>query len=170
MLKGKESQIAQLQREEAARQATLRAQLAAAQAVRKSGGSKSGGSSSTPSGPVASSHVGGSAVDVAMQYLGVPYVWAGASPSGFDCSGLVQYVYAKLGVDLPHSSSMQFGYGVPVARSQLEPGDLVFFGGNIHHVGIYVGGGNMIHAPQTGSVVSISGIDRSDYAGARRLM
>ena len=174
MLRGKESQIAQLQREEEARQATLRAQLAAAQAARKStgstaNGSSSGGSSSTPSGPVPSSRVGGSAVDVAMRYLGVPYVWAGASPSGFDCSGLVQYVYAKLGIDLPHSSQMQWGYGTPVARGQLEPGDLVFFYSDLHHVGIYVGGGNMIHAPHTGAVVSIASVDRSGYAGARRL-
>ena len=64
---------------------------------------------------------------------------------------------------------MQWGYGTPVARSQLEPGDLVFFGSDIHHVGIYVGGGNMIHAPQTGAVVRINSVDRSDYAGARRL-
>ena len=176
MLRGKENQIAQLQREEEARQAALRAQLAAARAAAQvtrktgssSGGSSSGGSSE-PIGPVASSGVGGSVVGVAMRYLGVPYVWAGASPSGFDCSGFVMYVFRKLGIDLPHSSQMQWGYGKPVPRSQLEPGDLVFFGGDIHHVGIYVGGGNMIHAPHTGAVVSIASIGRSDYAGARRL-
>ena len=85
-----------------------------------------------------------------MQYLGVRYVWAGDDPSGFDCSGLVMYVYAKLGVDLPHSSRMQYDCGTHVSRSQLEPGDLVFFGSPIHHVGMYVGDGNMINAPYTG--------------------
>jgi cell wall-associated NlpC family hydrolase len=173
MLKGKERVIAQLQQEEAARQATLRAQLAVAKASQSSSGSKSGstsrGSSPVPAGDVPSSQAGGSAAGVAERYLGVPYVWGGASPSGFDCSGLVQYVYAKLGIDLPHSSQMQWGCGTPVARSQLEPGDLVFFGSDIHHVGIYVGGGSMIHAPHTGAVVSYSSVDRSDYAGARRL-
>ena len=168
MLKGKERLIAQLEQEEAARQARLRAALAAAQATTHAKVSSSGGSSA-PIGPVPSSSVGGSAADVAMRYLGVPYVWGGASPSGFDCSGFVQYVYAKLGVGLPHSSGMQWGYGTPVARSQLEPGDLVFFGSDIHHVGIYVGGGTMIHSPQTGAVVRLNSVDRSDYAGARRL-
>lgn len=105
-----------------------------------------------------------------MQYLGVPYVWAGDDPSGFDCSGLVMYVYAKLGVDLPHSSRMQYGCGTHVSRGQLEPGDLVFFGSPIHHVGMYVGDGNMINAPYSGVTVRIESMDRSDYAGATRLI
>jgi peptidoglycan DL-endopeptidase CwlO len=114
----------------------------------------------------------GGVVGIAMQYLGVPYVWGGSSPSGFDCSGFVMYVYAQVGVSLPHYTGAQWSYGVPVSRSDLEPGDLVFFDG-LGHVGIYVGGGQFIHAPQTGDVVKISSLDDGFYAatydGARRI-
>jgi peptidoglycan DL-endopeptidase CwlO len=120
--------------------------------------------------PVPSSANGAKAVELAMSYMGVPYVWAGADPSGFDCSGLVMYVYAQLGVDLPHSSRMQYECGTHVSRSELEPGDLVFFGSPIHHVGMYVGDGNMINAPYTGVTVRIESVDRGDYTGATRLL
>ena len=103
-----------------------------------------------------------------MRYLGTPYVWGGASPSGFDCSGFTMYVYAQVGVSLPHSSYAQYGMGVPVAQSDLQPGDLVFFYG-LGHVGIYIGGGQYIHAPHTGDVVKISSIG-SGYVGARRIL
>ncbi len=110
------------------------------------------------------------AAQIALQYLGVPYLWGGASPDGFDCSGLVMYVYAQLGISLPHFAAAQFGFGTPVPRDALEPGDLVFFDG-LDHVGIYIGGGQMVHAPQTGDVVKITAIsDFGDrYVGARRL-
>ncbi|HSC51925.1 MAG TPA: C40 family peptidase, partial [Gaiellaceae bacterium] len=125
-----------------------------------------------PAAPAAApaSHYGG-VVGIAMQYLGVPYVWGGASPSGFDCSGLVMYVFAQVGISLPHSSYAQYGMGSPVSRSDLQPGDLVFFDG-LGHVGIYVGGGSFIHAPHTGDVVKISSLSgwyASTYVGARRL-
>jgi cell wall-associated NlpC family hydrolase len=113
----------------------------------------------------------GGVVGIAMQYLGIPYVYGGSSPSGFDCSGFVMYVYAQIGVSLPHNAAAQYGYGTPVDRSQLQPGDLVFFNG-LGHNGIYVGGGSFIHSPHTGDVVKISSISgwySSTWVGARRL-
>jgi cell wall-associated NlpC family hydrolase len=115
----------------------------------------------------------GDVVSIAMQYLGIPYVWGGASPStGFDCSGFVMYVFAQIGVSLPHHAASQYNYGVPVSRDQLAPGDLVFFDG-LGHVGIYIGNGQFIHAPHTGDVVKISSLYESWYSatyyGARRL-
>jgi peptidoglycan DL-endopeptidase CwlO len=110
-------------------------------------------------------------VNIALQYLGVPYRWGGASPSGFDCSGLLVYVFAKVGVYLPHSSYMQFNMGHYVPRSNLQPGDAVFFN-CASHVGIYIGSGRFVHAPHTGDVVKISSLGESWYAstysGARR--
>ncbi len=114
----------------------------------------------------------GGVVGIAMQYLGIPYVWGGASPSGFDCSGFIQYVYNQVGVSLPHHAASQFGYGTPVSRDQLEAGDLVFFDG-LGHAGIYIGGGQFIHSPHTGDVVKISSLYDSWYSstwvGGRRL-
>jgi cell wall-associated NlpC family hydrolase len=114
----------------------------------------------------------GGVVGIAMQYLGVPYVWGGASPSGFDCSGFIMYVYAQIGVSLPHHAASQYSAGSPVSRDALEAGDLVFFNG-LGHAGIYIGGGQFIHAPHTGDVVKISSLSDSWYAatyvGARRL-
>jgi cell wall-associated NlpC family hydrolase len=127
---------------------------------------------STPEGStVAPPNVHGSVVGIAMHYLGVPYVWGGASPRGFDCSGLVMYVFAQIGVSVPHSSYAQAAMGTPVSISQLEPGDLVFFTG-ASHVGIYIGGGQFIHAPHTGDVVkisSLSGYYTSAFYTARRV-
>lgn len=114
-------------------------------------------------------------VNTAMKYLGVPYVWGGTSPSGFDCSGLVQYVCRQNGISVPRVAASQRGVGKSVSRADLQPGDLVFFssGGRVSHVGIYIGNGNMIHAPQTGDVVKISSINSSyrvkNYAGAVRV-
>lgn len=92
----------------------------------------------------------------ALRFLGVPYVWGGASPSGFDCSGLVLYVYAKYGVSFPHFAAFQAQMGTPVPESQLEPADLVFFGNPIHHVVIYAGDGLVVEAPHTGDVVKVA--------------
>lgn len=108
--------------------------------------------------------------------LGVPYVWGGASPSqGFDCSGsgLTSYAYAQIGISLPHHAASQYNYGVPVSREDLQPADLVFFNG-LGHMGMYIGGGQFIHAPHTGDVVKISSIYDGWYAsswvGARRIL
>jgi peptidoglycan DL-endopeptidase CwlO len=131
-----------------------------------------GATASTPDGTVAPPSQFGGVVGIAMRYLGVPYVWGGASPSGFDCSGFVMYVYAQVGVSLPHYTGAQWNVGVPVARGDLQPGDLVFFDG-LGHVGIYIGGNQFIHAPHTGTVVqvsSLSGWYASTYDGARRIL
>ena len=154
--------IVQMQRAKAAAAARAAAAAAAARkAARSSGG-----------GGVAYHGGAGSAADIAIaqRYLGVPYVWGGASPSGFDCSGLVMYVFAQLGVSLPHNAAMQFALCTPVPRADLQPGDLVFYGyspGSIHHVGIYVGNGTMIDAPCTGEVVRYDSLFSDFYSGGR---
>jgi len=116
--------------------------------------------------------IGENAVQIALKYLGIPYVWGGSTPTGgFDCSGLVMYVYAQIGVSMPHSSYSQAAMGAPVSMSQLQAGDLVFFTG-ASHVGIYIGGGQFIHAPHTGDVVkisSLSGYYASAFYTARRI-
>jgi cell wall-associated NlpC family hydrolase len=111
------------------------------------------------------------AVRIANRLTGIPYAWGGASPgSGFDCSGLVQYVYGKLGISLPHYTVSQYHRGRPVPRSRLRPGDLVFFYG-LGHVGIYAGRGKYIHAPSSGSTVRWASLaSASSYDGARRIV
>ena len=127
-------------------------------------------SATTPAAPTNLGAGHPEAATIAMKYLGIPYAWGGASPAGFDCSGLVMYVYAQLGILLPHYAAAQYGFGSPVSRDQLQPGDLVFFDG-LSHVGIYIGGGQLVHAPQTGDVVKISSLSDfgAGYVGARRL-
>ena len=99
------------------------------------------------------------AVDIAQQYLGVPYVWGGESPSGFDCSGLVQYVYGQLGVDLPRVAADQARVGQPVASlAEARPGDLLAFHDPVDHIGIYAGNGLMVVAPKTGDVVKVQAV------------
>ena len=109
----------------------------------------------------------------ARRYLGAPYAWGGTSPAGFDCSGFVMYVYAKVGLSLPHNAAAQYAHGTPVRRDQLKPGDLVFFD-DLRHNGIYIGDGRFIHSRQSGKRVSISLLAgpwyAEQYVGARRLL
>jgi cell wall-associated NlpC family hydrolase len=125
--------------------------------------------------PGAPPGLGGRAAALAQSRLGTPYRWGGAAPGGFDCSGLVYWVFGQLGVPLPRVAEQQGRVGVPVAAPDLLPGDVVFFAdssGYVHHEGVYIGGGRMIHAPQTGDVVRVERIDTGyyarQYAGARR--
>lgn len=109
------------------------------------------------------------AIDAAMAQLGKPYVWGASGPNSFDCSGLTMWAWGKAGISLPHFTGAQWNMGRHVDRSEIQPGDLIFYFGDHHHVGIYLGGGRVIHAPHTGDVVKISNLDMDPYAGAVRV-
>lgn len=110
----------------------------------------------------------GSVVATAEQFLGVPYVYGGSSPAGFDCSGLVQYVYAMHGISLPRTAASMLGVGVGVSAADAQPGDIVVMNGG-SHVGIYVGGGQIIHSPQPGQSVSYAPLSWFGVDGFRRV-
>lgn len=124
---------------------------------------------------VSDNTAGAAIVAEAKKYLGIPYLWGGTTPNGFDCSGLCQYVYKNVGINISRVSQTQYLEGVHISREYLQPGDLVFFNknGDVHHVGIYVGNGNMIHAPYTGAYVRYQSIDSGHYkdqfCGGRRI-
>jgi cell wall-associated NlpC family hydrolase len=126
---------------------------------------------SAPAAPVAAPTAAAQvAVDTALAQLGDPYVWAGAGPDVFDCSGLTQYAYGAAGIYLPHSSSMQSTVGTAVAYADLQPGDLVFFYSPVSHVGMYIGNGQMVHAGSSGDVVKVVELAyMPEFAGARRI-
>ena len=211
LVRGLEGEIAQLQREERARQRRIaeeaQQRLAAARTAERaaaandpglggsgnastgsvggsSGGASSGsaGGGSAPIPPPASGSLGGRAVAAAMRWLGTPYSWGGGNargPSrgiaqgagtvGFDCSGLTLYAYAQVGISLGHFTGTQWQSGQRIGRmSDLAVGDLVFFGSDLGHMGMYIGGGQMINAPQTGDVVKISDISSGYYASRFR--
>jgi cell wall-associated NlpC family hydrolase len=180
LLASVKDEIARLQAEERARQARLeaeaRARLQAQQAAALALPNETVDAGFDPAViPVAPPPDGSKAsqvIAIAMQYLGVPYVWGGASPSqGFDCSGLTTYAFAQIGISLPHHAASQYNYGTPVSQDDLQPADLVFFNG-LGHMGMYIGGGQFIHAPHTGDVVKISSLAdyMSRWVGARRIL
>jgi peptidoglycan DL-endopeptidase CwlO len=182
-LSGLTSELKKLVAEERARQERLAAQRAAEAAARAAALGRNNihgpGVRTFDPDALGASHPG--AVSIARKYLGVRYVWGGTTPSGFDCSGLTRFAYAALGISIPRTSRQQYRIGAYIPPNRLDllqPGDLVFFGydgapSRIHHVGMYVGGGQFIHAPQTGDVVRISSLNgriatRGDYVGATR--
>ena len=149
-----------LAQKKAAENAAAAARVAAAAQARSTAPATSGGRARStdtgvsPGNFPAPSGAAGAAVAAAVSKLGSPYVYAAAGPDTFDCSGLVMWAYAQAGVGLPHYSGAQYGATVHISRDALQPGDLIFYGGGgSDHVGIYVGGGTMIHAPHTGDVV-----------------
>jgi peptidoglycan DL-endopeptidase CwlO len=110
------------------------------------------------------------AVSVALGKIGAPYVWGSTGPNGFDCSGLTSYAYGAAGIALPHSSRAQSAMGVEVPRSDLQPGDLVFFYSPISHVGLYIGNGMMVHARTYGQPVAVTSVDQRGYRFAKRIV
>jgi cell wall-associated NlpC family hydrolase len=117
---------------------------------------------------VADSEAAQVAISTAMGQRGKPYVWAGSGPGSFDCSGLTAYAFRAAGIPLPHSSRLQSQMGQAVPRDQLQPGDLVFFYSPVSHVGIYIGNGQMVHAPTSGDVVKVAPL-MGGFSGARRI-
>lgn len=107
-------------------------------------------------------------IQESFKYLGVPYLWGGTTPQGFDCSGYMQYIFAKVGVNLPRVSEEQQTVGQPVASNDLQPGDLIFWGYPAHHVGMYIGNGQYIQAPHTGDYIKISQL--GSYTNAKRVL
>jgi cell wall-associated NlpC family hydrolase len=175
-------QVKSLAREATQKQQALRTAL-------KQVRGKLGQSTAVPGGPTPNVAAGGAsakamgAVRAALARLGTPYSWGGGTASGpsygvaqganikgFDCSGLTLYAYAQVGISLPHYTGSQYNSGVHVTRAQLKPGDLVFFYSDLHHMGMYIGNGNMVHAPQTGDVVKISPLSsHPSFAGGVRV-
>jgi cell wall-associated NlpC family hydrolase len=129
-----------------------------------------GDTQAVPSGVIAPSAAAQQAVDTALAQAGDPYVWGAGGPDAFDCSGLMQYAYSAAGVSLPHSSSSQSQMGMAVSRSELQPGDLVFFYSPVSHVGMYIGNGQMVHASTSGQPVKVASLDSmGSYNSARRI-
>jgi cell wall-associated NlpC family hydrolase len=160
--------------EQAATKATPRAnteEQAATKATAKAnaeGGAATTASGDSTHGSVTGSSKGAKALAYAKAQLGEPYARSGAGPSSWDCSGLTMMAWGSVGVSLPHSSRQQFNRGQPVTKSDLQLGDLVFFYSDIHHVGLYAGNGQVIHAPRPGKSVEYIKMSYMPYAGARR--
>jgi cell wall-associated NlpC family hydrolase len=163
-----------LQRERIEALARQRAAAAAAASDPPAGGPSPYANTTGDLGGTISASTGSAAVQQAQSQLGKPYQWGAAGPNTYDCSGLVMWAYARVGVHLDHWTGYQWNEGAHIARGDLRAGDLVFFAYNtsdpntIHHVGMYIGNGQMVEAPYTGANVRISGAFRGDYIGAVR--
>ena len=152
----------------AAAEAAAAARAAAAEAAATPNSPTSPGSPSIPAPPAPNANVQ-TVLNAAYSVLGTPYQWGGASPqTGFDCSGFTMWSWAHAGVSIPHSSAAQYSSLPHVAREDIQPGDLLFFYSPISHVGMYVGGGQMIHSPHSGSVVSVVSVYWDSFVGASR--
>ncbi|MEV6871793.1 C40 family peptidase [Amycolatopsis sp. NPDC051128] len=151
--KGLQTQIDQIE-------ATSRTLSSADKAAQKD----TGGAAPSVKAPTAAAQ---KAVNAALSKLGSAYVWGATGPTTFDCSGLMQWAYKQAGISLPRTSAAQAGFGTPVSRDQLQPGDLVAYYSPVSHIGMYIGDGKMVHAPTSGDVVKISPL-QSQYAGATR--
>lgn len=162
------AQIAKSKAEAAALAASTAASRGPANTTTSSSSTGSSSSSSSSSSNGSATYSSNAVIAYASNFLGVPYVWGGTTPAGFDCSGFVQYVFAHFDISLPRVAAAQQMVGTYVSREDLQPGDLVFFGEPAHHVGIYVGNGCMIHAPHTGDVVRIGPLN-SDFSYGRRI-
>ena len=172
------AEVAAAAAERASAAAAERASAAAAERTsdRPASRAERGSSSSAATAPapaasapvLASGSAAATAVNTAMAQRGKPYVWAATGPSSFDCSGLVKYAYAAAGVSLPRSSSQQATAGRAVSRAELQPGDIIAFYSPVSHVGIYIGNGQMVHAPTSGDVVKVASIDAMGSITAMR--
>ena len=168
VLEGVKGELARMIRAERERQRRIAAQQAALARARQRATALAGQGSVPLAGPLPSGGGNAGAVAVAMEQLGTPYVWGGAAPGGFDCSGLASYAYARIGKSVPHYTGAIWSSFPQVPSGSLAPGDLVFFNGG-GHMGIYIGNGQFVHAPHTGDVVRVANLsDRGDYMGAVR--
>lgn len=161
---------AQQEREAKARAAALAAQIAAKEKAAQEAAAKAAAAKGSTAPPPAT---GGStqadkAIAFARDQLGKPYVWGATGPDSFDCSGLTQAAYKAAGIDLPRTTYDQVNVGTRVAETDLQPGDLIFFYSDVSHVGLYIGNGEMIHAPHTGTVVKIAPITEMPFYAAVR--
>jgi len=176
-----QSQLAEHKRTVQSKLSQARALLASLTPAERAGVDGSGALPPAPGGPPAADRgadrtpLGGApsaraaqAVAFAYRALGLPYVWGATGPNAYDCSGLTQAAWKAAGVSLPRTTYTQINAGTRVPRSQLRPGDLVFFYSGISHVGLYIGGGRMIHAPHPGAPVRIAPISEMPFAGAAR--
>jgi peptidoglycan DL-endopeptidase CwlO len=162
----KAEERAALERERATREQASR--NAARQTQKTLKQNAAGVATGSTASSVPASGKGAKALDFALAQVGEPYVYGGAGPNSWDCSGLTMMAWKSAGVSLPHGAKAQYASTPHVSKSALQPGDLVFFYSPIHHVGIYAGNGKIVHAPKPGDVVSVDPIDYMPFAGASR--